>query len=93
MSHLARINLKHKKKQLLSMSITLPMLIFGVIQSVTTPELINRDDFLLSKPSLTPTVSNSQAKLNSSTSEPFYLAARGNTTKKCNWLGICDQEQ
>ncbi|NEP11852.1 MAG: hypothetical protein F6K14_16910 [Symploca sp. SIO2C1] len=93
MSHLARINLKQKKKQLLSMSITLPMLIFGVSQSVTTSELINRDDFLLSKPSITRTVSNSQAKLNSNTSEPLYLAARGNTTKKCNWLGICDQEQ
>jgi|GEM_PF-4849743 len=93
MSHLARINLKRKKKQLLNVSITLPMLMFGVSQSVTTTQLINPDNFQLSTPSFTPTVSNFQAKLNSNTSETLYLAARGDTKKKCNWLGICDREQ
>lgn len=93
MSYFTRNNLNQKKKQLLSVSITLPMLIFGIGQSLTSSELTNQKNFQLSTPSLTQTVTTSQVRLNSNTSEPDYLAARGDTTKKCNWLGICDSEQ
>ena len=93
MSPLSRINLKQKKKQLLTVGITLPILTFGVGQAVTSAGLINQEDFQLSTPFPTPTVSTSQAKINSNTSDTFYPAARGDTTKKCNWLGICEQEE
>ncbi|NEP59463.1 MAG: hypothetical protein F6K31_21030 [Symploca sp. SIO2G7] len=93
MSNLTRISLKHKKKQLLTVGITLPILTFGVGQAVTSAELINEEEFQLSTPFPTLTVSISQAKLNSNTSAKFYPAARGDTTKKCNWLGICEQEE
>ncbi|NET55710.1 MAG: hypothetical protein F6K47_05920 [Symploca sp. SIO2E6] len=93
MSHLTIINLKRKKKQLLSVGITLPILTFGVGQAVTSAELINQEEFQLSTLLPIPTVSISQAKLNSNTSETFYPAARGDRTKKCNWLGICDQKE
>jgi len=93
MSRLTKINLKHKKKQLLIVGITLPILSFGVGQAVTSAELINQEDFQLSTPCPTPTFSIFQAKLNSNTPETFYPSARGDTTKKCNWLGICEQEE
>jgi hypothetical protein len=76
------------KNQLLSISMTLPMLLCGAGQSLASIQVINPGNFQLARP----TVRTSQVKLDTQQPPPFFLAAREEPKKECQWLGICPKK-
>jgi hypothetical protein len=76
------------KNQLLSISMTLPMLLCGAGQSLASIQVINPGNFQLARP----TVRTSQVKLDTQQPPPFFLAAREEPKKECEWLGICPKK-
>jgi hypothetical protein len=73
------------KNQLLSISMTLPMLLCGAGQSLASIQVINPGNFQFARP----TVRISQVKLDTQQPPQFFLAAREEPKKECEWLGIC----
>jgi hypothetical protein len=76
------------KNQLLSISMTLPMLLCGAGQSLASIQVINPGNFQFARP----TVRTSQVKLDTQQPPPFFLAAREEPKKECEWLGICPKK-
>lgn len=75
--------------QLLSVSLTLPMLL-NLGQSLTDTQILNYGKFSHH----TPTGQNFQGKLNSHNPPSLSLASRDETKdeeQKCAWLGICSE--
>jgi len=81
---------------------TLPMLLCGAGQSLASIQVINPGNFQLARPTVRtsqvkldlarPTVRTSQVKLDTQQPPPFFLAAREEPKKECEWLGICPKK-
>lgn len=76
------------KNQLLSISMTLPMILMGAGQSLASIQVINLGNFHFPQP----TMRTSQVKLDTQQPPPFFLAAREEPKKECEWLGICQKK-
>jgi hypothetical protein len=73
------------KTNLLSVSLTLPMLMIGIGQSLASTQVINQEHLQIYRPA----AKTAQAALTKPTTLPFYLAARDEQKKECEWVGIC----
>lgn len=75
------------KTKLLIVSLTLPILLIGVSRTLASLQVIQRGSFLQSRPP----GKTSQATLDKHKTIPFYLAARDEQKKECEWVGLCDR--
>lgn len=76
-------------KQLLSISLALPILMIGASHSLAKKATVaNLDTPKLNES----TMSISQVKLKTQQPQPFLISARDEEKKECQWLGICKEK-
>lgn len=74
--------------KLLSISLTLPVLMFGAGQTLATLKVTNQGNLQ----SATPTSRISQVRLGTQEPPTFLLTARDEGKQECVWLGICKEK-
>lgn len=75
-------------KQLLSISLALPILMIGAGNSLAKKVTVANQV----TPKLTEsTTRNSQVRLKTQQPRPFLISARDEEKKECQWLGICKE--
>jgi hypothetical protein len=75
-------------KQLLSISLALPVLIIGAGYSLASHKVINQGN----SPSAQSTSRTYQLRLKTQQLQPFLISARDEEKKECQWLGICKEK-
>ncbi len=75
-------------RQLLSISLALPVLIIGAGHSLANFKAFNQGNSGITQS----TTRISQVRLKTQQPQPFLISARDEETKECQWLGICKEK-
>lgn len=74
-------------RQLLSISLALPILIIGAGHSLANFKALNQGNSGITQS----TTRISQVRLKTQQPQPFLISARDEERKECQWLGICKE--